>query len=289
MYDAKNDGKNNYKFFSKSMTNFISKHLQMEQDLRQAIKNKNELEIYYQPKIDSKHNIISGAEALIRWNHPTKGLVFPDEFIPIAESTGLIVEMGDWIIEKCISDITTFNKSSSKDLKIAINLSAKQFQDHKLTEYITAMIKKYNVDPKQLEFEITETLSMANIDVTLRILSQLKEIGVSIAIDDFGTGYSSLSYLKKFPINTLKIDKEFVMDMVEDEEEKIIVKTIITMAHSLGFQTVAEGVETQQHVIALRDLKCDQLQGYYYSKAIRKNEFIDYIESFKSLSFGSPM
>jgi len=278
MYDAKNNGRNNYKFFSKNMTNFISQHLETEQDLRVAIENKNELEIYYQPKIDTTNNQISGAEALIRWNHPIKGLIFPDEFIHIAENTGLIIEMGNWIIEKCISDISIWNNNGINNLKIAINLSAKQFQNDNLINHISSMINKYNITPKQLEFEITETLSMANIDATLRILSDLKNIGVSIAIDDFGTGYSSLSYLKKFPINTLKIDKSFVMDMVDDDEDGIIVKTVISMAHSLGFQTVAEGVETKQHVEALKELKCDQLQGYYYSKAIQKDKFINYIK-----------
>ncbi len=279
MYDAKNNGRNNYKFFSKNMTNFISQHLETEQDLRLAIKNKKELEIYYQPKIDTFNNTISGAEALIRWNHPTKGLIFPDEFIHIAESTGLIIEIGNWIIEKCMLDISTWNKNGISGVKIAINLSAKQFQNDNLINHISSMIKKYNIDPKELEFEITETLSMANIDATLTILSELKKIGVSIAIDDFGTGYSSLSYLKKFPINTLKVDKSFVMEMVDDDEDSVIVKTIISMAHSLGFQTVAEGVETKEHVEALKELKCDQLQGYFYSKAIQKNEFVKYIRS----------
>jgi len=282
MYDAKNDGKNNYKFFSKSMSNFISKELEIEQDLRLAVKNKDQLEIYYQPKIDALSDTVSGGEALIRWNHPTKGLVFPDEFIDVAESTGLIIEIGNWIIEKCISDLAEFNKNISKNLKIAINLSAKQFQDDKLIDHISSMIEKYNVNPKQLEFEITESLSMANIDMTLRVLSRLKGIGVSIVIDDFGTGYSSLAYLKKFPVDILKIDKTFVMDMVEDEEDGMIVKTVINMAHSLGFKTVAEGVETKEHVKALKELECDQLQGYFYSKAVPKNNFMEYLKSFNS-------
>jgi len=280
MYDAKNDGRNNFKFFSKDMTNFISKQMHIEQDLRLAIKNKNELEIYYQPKINASTDFISGAEALIRWNHPTKGLMFPDEFISIAESTGLIIEMGNWIIEECIANIATWNKNGTLGLKIAINLSVKQFQDNNLVEYITMIIKKYNVDPAQLEFEITESLSMANIDATLRVLTRLRAIGVSIAIDDFGTGYSSLSYLKKFPINTLKIDKSFVMDMIHDDEDLVIVQTIISMAHSLGFHTVAEGVETKKHVEKLREIECDQLQGYYYSKAIPKDDFITYIQNY---------
>jgi len=282
MYDAKNDGKNNYKFFSKSMTNFISKELEIEQDLRIAIQKKNELEIYYQPKIKASTGDILGAEALIRWNHPKKGLIFPDEFIDVAENTGLIIEIGDWIIEKCISDLAEFHNSIKAGLKIAINLSAKQFQDEKLIEQISLMIKKYNVNPQQLEFEITESLSMANIDVTLRVLSRLKSIGVSIVIDDFGTGYSSLAYLKKFPIDILKIDKTFVMDMVEDDEDKMIVKTVITMAHSLGFETVAEGVETKEHVEALKRLECDQLQGYFYSRPVKKEIFIEYLKSYNN-------
>jgi len=282
MYDAKKDGRNNYKFFSKNMTNFISKQIEIEQDLRTAIQNKNELEIYYQPKINSYDNTISGAEALIRWNHPTKGLMFPDEFISIAESTGLIIELGNWIIEKCICDISKWNQTGLENLKIAINLSAKQFQNNNLTPFISLMIKKYNIKPTQLEFEITETLSMSNTDATLRILSHMRDIGVTIAIDDFGTGYSSLSYLKKFPINTLKIDKSFVIDMTNSEEDKIIVQTIISMAHSLSFQTVAEGVETQKHIETLKEIGCDLLQGYYYSKPIAKDAFENYLNKYIS-------
>ncbi len=283
MYDAKNDGKNNYKFFSRSMTNFISKELEVEQDLRLAIKNKDQFEIYYQPKIDTYTNTISGVEALVRWNHPKKGLVFPDEFIDVAESTGLIIDIGNWIIEKCIADLLEFGRSVNRDFKVAINLSAKQFQDDKLIDFIASVIQKYNIDPKRLEFEITETLSMANIDVTLRVLSRLKSLGVSIVIDDFGTGYSSLAYLKKFPVDILKIDKAFVIDMIDDEDDKMIVKTVISMAHSLGFQTVAEGVETEKHVQILKELECDQLQGYYYSKAITKDQFIEYLKNFDTV------
>lgn len=280
MYDAKRDGRNNYKFFSKNMTNFISKQIKIEQDLRDAILNKNELEIYYQPKISSSDNSISGAEALIRWNHPTKGVMCPDEFISVAESTGLIIELGNWIIEECICNVAHWNKTLQNNLNIAINLSAKQFQNNNLVPFISLMIEKHNINPSQLEFEITESLSMSNIDATLRVLSCLREIGVSIAIDDFGTGYSSLSYLKKFPINTLKIDKSFVMDMTDNEEDKIIVETIITMAHSLSFKTIAEGVETKNHIDILKGFGCDDFQGYYYSKPITKNKFENYVREY---------
>ena len=277
MYDAKQDGRNKYKIYTNQMTNFISTQMKIEQDLKNAVNNKNELEIYYQPKIDIKDNFVSGAEALIRWNHPENGLMFPDEFIGVAESTGIILELGMWIIEECILQVKEWNKLGFVKIKLAINLSARQFQDDALVPFIDSIIKEHHIDPVQLEFEITETISMSNMDATLRILNELKNIGVSIAIDDFGTGYSSLSYLKKFPINTLKIDKSFVMDMTIDEEDKVIVKTIITMAHSLGCITVAEGVETKEHRDILADLKCDQIQGYYYSKPIPKDMFSDFL------------
>lgn len=282
MYDAKKDGRNNYKLYTKSMSSHISRQMSLEQDLRAALKNGNELEIYYQPKIDTKRNSVEGAEALIRWNHPAEGLMYPDEFIGIAESTGMILEMGSWIISRVALQIETWSKAGLDNLKIAINLSPRQFQDKDLVPLISKMIKKYHISPSQLEFEVTETMSMSNIESTMRTLHDLKNIGVSIAIDDFGTGYSSLSYLKKFPINTLKIDKSFVMDMTIDSEDRTIVETIITMAHTLGFKTVAEGVETQEHKNMLKEMGCDLLQGYYYSKAIPEDEFIKFLNNYSS-------
>jgi len=283
MYDAKKDGRNKYKVYSPDMSNYISVQMQVEQDLKNAVKNQNELEVYYQAKIDTTGTIVLGAEALIRWNHPTNGLMFPDEFIEVAESTGIILELGKWIIKECIEQVRKWNQDGYTELKIAINLSARQFQDNDLVPYIVSMIEKYNVDPSQLEFEVTETVSMTNMETTLRILNQLKNIGVTIAIDDFGTGYSSLSYLKKFPVNTLKIDKSFVTEMTIDEGDRIIVETIISMAHTLGFKTVAEGVETKDHVELLRSLKCDQIQGYYYSKPITKDAFSKFLLKYNPL------
>jgi len=280
MYEAKQNGRNNYKIYSENMGNHISKQLTIEHDLREAIETNIGLQMYYQAKIDVKTNRISGAEALIRWIHPTKGMIFPDEFIHVAESTGIILKLGNWIIEDSIKQVVKFNEVGLKDLKIAINLSARQFQDQNLLPFISSLIEKYKVNPKQLEFEITETLSMKNLDNTLKILERFKSLGVSIAIDDFGTGHSSLLYLKKFPINTLKIDQSFVFDMVKDEGDRIIVKTIISMAHSLGFTTVAEGVETLEHVELLKQLGCDEFQGYYYSKPIPADKFIDFSQNY---------
>ncbi len=280
MYKAKNNGRNSYKIYCESMGNYVDNQLHLEQDLIQAVKNKTEIEVFYQPKIDTTNNFISGAEALVRWRHPTRGLIFPDDFIFIAESTGLMIELGYLIIEKSISQIQEWNQLGLAGLRIAINLSPRQFQDSNLTLFISSILEKYQVNPSQVEFEITESLSMSSMANTLHILENLKDIGVSIAIDDFGTGHSSLAYLKKFPINILKIDKSFIMGIIDNEEDKIIVQTIISMAHSLGFKTVAEGVETIQHVNMLKDMKCDQLQGYYFAKPIPKNEFVLFLQNY---------
>jgi diguanylate cyclase (GGDEF)-like protein len=281
MYDAKQAGRNCYKIYSKDMGNYISRQMIIEQDLKDSLNAGGVgLIVYYQPKIDSQTNFITGAEALIRWNHPIKGMIYPDEFISVAESTGIIIELGKWIIEDCIKQIKSFNELGLLKLKIAINLSPRQFQDQTLIPFVSKKLHDYNVGPDQIEFEITESLSMKNLDNTLKILNDFKNIGISIAIDDFGTGHSSLSYLKKFPINTLKIDQSFVFDILEDEGNKIIVQTIISMAHSLGFVTVAEGVETKEHVRMLKNMDCDQLQGYYYSKPIPAAIFIDYIQNY---------
>ncbi len=280
MYEAKNSGRNSYTIYSKSMGNFVDKQLHLEQDLTQAVKNKEQIEVYYQAKINTKNGFISGAEALVRWIHPTKGIIMPDDFIHIAESTGLMVELGNIVIEESISKLQDLNRLGLSGLKIAINLSARQFQDPRLISFVSTMLERYEVNPIQVEFEITETLSMININNTLRILNELKKTGVTIAIDDFGTGHSSLSYLKKFPINSLKIDRTFILDIIDDADDKAIVHAIISMAHSLGFTTVAEGVETKEHVDLLKEMGCDELQGYYFSKPITKDELISFVQNF---------
>ncbi|WP_373072293.1 EAL domain-containing protein [Sulfurimonas sp.] len=280
MYEAKKDNKNNYKVFDNNMYTKINKFVKKEQDLRKHLQNEDNFEIFYQAKIRSKDNTISGCEALVRWNHPTKGIIYPDEFIDIAEESGLIIPIGNIIIEKAIRDLSDFSKIYSNKFLVAINLSPRQFNDNSLIKRIKECIEKYNVNASQIEFEITESLSMQDISKTLEVLHQLKAIGVSIAIDDFGTGYSSLSYLKQFPINTLKIDKSFVLDMTFDNDDKSIVNTIINMAHTLNFTTVAEGVETKEHAEILTQMECDELQGYHYSKPIPKEEFIDFLKAY---------
>jgi len=282
MYEAKNDGRNKYKMYSNAMGSFVDKQLHLEQKLIDAVKNKEQIQVYYQAKIDTKTEKIIGAEALVRWNHPEDGIIYPNDFIYMAESTGLMVELGNIITEQSIAKLQELNSLGFTHLKIAINLSARQFQDSSLIPFVSKTLKKYAVNPAQVEFEITETISMSNMTNTLRILTGLREIGVSIAIDDFGTGHSSLAYLKKFPINTLKIDRSFISDIVENDEDRVIAQTIISMAHSLGLKTVAEGVETKEHVTMLKSMGCDILQGYYYSKAISDTSFIQFIQEHKS-------
>lgn len=280
MYEAKNSGRNCCRLYQQSMGKSINKRLHIEQDLVEAIKSKNSIEVYYQAKMDTLTNKIVGAEALVRWVHPKDGLIYPDEFIYIAESTGLMIELGYLIIENTVLQIKTLKELGYSNLVIAINLSSRQFQDVNLVGYISSMIKNHDISPSQLEFEITESISMYNLNETLRILTELNAIGVSIAIDDFGTGHSSLLYLKKFPIKTLKIDRSFVMDMTTDHNDRVIAQTIILMAKSLNLSTVAEGVETLEHVNLLKEMGCDQLQGYFFSKPIPKEEFTKFLQTY---------
>ena len=282
MYEAKNSGRNRYKMYSEDMGSVADEQLTLEQDLAEAVKNRKQIEVYYQVKIDTFSKRIIGAEALVRWNHPTKGLIFPDAFINMAESTGLMIDLGKIITQQSIEMIKELNTMDILDFKMAINLSARQFQDDALISFVKDTLCKESVDSSQVEFEITESLSMSNMDNTLRILKELRNLGASIAIDDFETGYSSLAYLKKFPINTLKIDQSFVFNITNNEDDKVIAQTIISMAHSLGFKTVAEGVETQEHVDILQNMECDILQGYFYSKPIRKEAFLKYLKEYTS-------
>jgi len=280
MYKAKELGRNNYQFYQTQMGNHLVHQLNLEQDFRKAVTTHNdELQLYYQPKIDFKTLRVTGAEALIRWEHPTEGLLFPDSFIPLAESTGLIIDLGTWIIEEGIKQVLIWKKEFSQNMQVSINLSARQFQDTNLVPLIKSLIQQYKVDPALLEFEITESISMSNIADNLIIMGELKALGVALAIDDFGTGYSSLAYLKQFPVDTLKIDKSFVMDMLEDRDDKVIVSTIISMAKALELKTVAEGVETKEHEELLQEMQCDTAQGYFYAKALNEKEFLKFVSS----------
>jgi len=280
MYKAKELGRNNYQLYQIQMGSYLKEQLGIEQEFRKAVLARDKsLKLYFQPKMDFRTLHVTGAEALIRWEHPEHGLLFPNSFIPLAESTGLILDLGAWIIEEAISQVALWTTQFSHKVQVSINLSARQFQDSKLTPLIRELIQKYDVDPSLLEFEITESISMSNIADNLMIMGELKSLGVALAIDDFGTGYSSLAYLKQFPVDTLKIDQSFVMDMLEEEDDKVIVSTIISMAKALGLKTVAEGVETLKHQNLLQELNCDIAQGYLYAKALDKKSFVAFVAS----------
>jgi diguanylate cyclase (GGDEF)-like protein/PAS domain S-box-containing protein len=259
MYHAKEMGRANYQFFTEQMNLSASRRLSLENDLRRALA-KGELCVYYQPIVDAKSGKVASHEALVRWQHPVRGLVSPAEFIQVAEDTGLILKIGEWMLVEACRWATFIG--IERGLPVAVNLSARQFGDPKLVQMVARALKDTGLPPHLLELEITETTAMQHTDVTLGTLKKLKELGVSMAMDDFGTGYSSFSYLKRFPVDTLKIDRSFVCELDRDGDHRAIVAAIIALAHVLGLKVVAEGVETEQQKQFLRGFGCDRIQGY---------------------------
>jgi len=210
---------------------------------------------------------------LIRWNHPSMGLVFPDDFIPIAENTGMIIAIGEWVMHEAARQVERWKKEGIAPLRLAVNLSGRQFQSPTLLEHIRDVLEGYDIAPQYLEFEVTESVSMNRLEESLNVLRRLRELGVGVVIDDFGTGYSSLAYLKQFPVDTLKIDKAFIMNMLEDADDRTIVESIVSMSKAMHLKIVAEGVETAEHVTLLKKMGVDFAQGYYFSRPIPLPQF----------------
>ncbi|MCK5360414.1 MAG: EAL domain-containing protein [Gammaproteobacteria bacterium] len=276
MYRAKQDGRNSVCFFEQEMQISADKRLAIEKDLRHAIRQ-NELFLVYQPMIDWEGSIV-GAEVLLRWQHDKHGLIPPGDFIPIAEDTGLIFDISQWVLTTACSQMRDW---MDKDMALAeqlqcisINLSPKEFNQNGFEEKVLAIAQKYDIDPHRIEFEITERLIISNLEYTIEKMLKMKQHGFRFSVDDFGTGYSSLAYLKDLPINRLKIDRSFIRDITEDRNDATIVETIISMAHHLGLEVVAEGVETQEQHFFLSQHACDIFQGYYFSKAVKASKFI---------------
>ncbi|MFT5758711.1 MAG: putative signal transduction protein with EAL and GGDEF domain [Alteromonadaceae bacterium] len=267
MYSAKEGGRAGCQFYTKQMKVDAHERVLMERELRDALKNGDFL-LYYQPQIDIRTNKVIGTEALIRWRHPSKGLISPDKFIPVAEATGLIVPIGQWVIEEACRQLQRWTADVVDDLTMAINLSARQFFQKDLLEIIERAIEVSDISASKLEFEITESMMMVNIEETIDTLHKIKSIGVQLSIDDFGTGYSSLSYLKKFPLNKLKIDKSFIDGITDNTDDLAIVKAIIGIAHSLNLTVIAEGVETAEQYKLLTQYQCNEIQGFYFSKPL---------------------
>ncbi|MFL6710466.1 MAG: EAL domain-containing protein [Massilia sp.] len=262
MYHAKNCGKNNAKLYSSSLTMQIMSHVKLEVGLRRALKNQ-ELYLLYQPQIDVASGDIVGVEALVRWRHPERGLISPNEFIPLAEDTGLIVPIGEWVLRTACQQARAWQKSAKRCIRMAVNLSAKQFKDENLSQIVLSALHDSGLEARLLELELTEGTLMDDARATMATMEQLRAIGVQLSIDDFGTGYSSMSYLKRFDVRALKIDRSFISGLPQDAENAAITRAIIAMAHGLKMVVVAEGVETDAQLALLQEYGCDMVQGFY--------------------------
>ncbi len=267
MYKAKESGRSTYHFYTPELNLAISERLELENSLRHALE-REEFRVYYQPRIDVASGRIIGAEALIRWDCPGKGIIPPDSFISIAEETGLIIPIGQWILEEACRQNSAWQRAGLPPINVSVNLSPIQFRHTGLVQSVASALAQAGLDPAFLELELTESFVMHDAERINVAMKSLKTLGVDIAVDDFGTGYSSLSYLKRFPVDRLKVDKSFVRDIDNDPDDAAIVRAIITLGHALGLKVVAEGVETLAHLEFLRQHGCDELQGYYFSRPI---------------------
>jgi diguanylate cyclase (GGDEF)-like protein len=272
MYRAKNVGRNNFKFYSETMRTKSLHRLDLENLLRTAI-NEDQFELYFQPKIDANSCRLVGAEALMRWNHPDRGAIAPGDFIPIAEETGLILPIGQWVLREACKQVKVWETSAVGSVPVSVNISSHQFRDSGLIKDVFEAMTSAGIDAGLLELEITESVLLQDVDKTLVELRALKEAGISLSIDDFGTGYSSLSYLKRFPIDTIKIDRSFVKDLHKDADDAAICAAILAMSTQLGLNVVAEGVETMEQLEFLRSHGCHHIQGYVCSRPLSATQF----------------
>lgn len=282
MCRAKDMGRNNYQFFTADMNVSITKQLNMVNSLRHAFE-KEELVIYYQPKVDIKTGRVIGMEALVRWQHPELGLISPEEFIPVAEETGLIVPIGEWVMRTACAQNKAWQDAGFPPLRVAVNLSARQFQDKSLINTISGILKETGLEPCYLELEITESTVVRDMDFTVTMLRRLKEMGIHISLDDFGVGYSSLRYLIIMTIDALKIDQSFIRDLFNNPKNKAIISSIISLAHNLNLEVTAEGVETEEQLDFLKKHQCDSMQGFLFSKPLTAEEFENVLTSGKHL------
>jgi len=276
------NGESGYLFYSPEMNVRAKEQWQLEGELREALSSR-ELLLHYQPKVSLRSGRIVGAEALIRWSHPEHGMIPPCRFVSLAEETGLIIDLGNWVIEEACRQIRSWLDSGLEVVPIAVNLSARQF-DEQLPKHLQAVVERHGIPCALLKLEITESLLVHSPEKVVVIMNELAAFGFTLALDDFGTGYSSLAYLKKFPITTLKIDRSFVTGVPGDENDCAIAQAIVTMGKQLRQEIVAEGVETLEQMVFLRNLGCDQLQGYLFSPAIEASAFAQMLKEKRRLS-----
>ena len=273
LYRAKEQGKNSYKVFHSGMNIQSYRNFVLQNDLRKAVE-KNELSIVYQPRIDIESGKVTSAEALLRWNHPSWGLIQPSEFIPIAEETGQVVELGNWVLQEVCRQNKAWQNAGLTPIRIAINFSSQQFLQKDLIETISQTLKETGISSDMLEIEITESAIFKNERIMRQILNSLKNSGVYLSMDDFGMGYSSLNYLRQFPVDAIKIDRSFIQDLShKTQESKAIVSAIVALAHGLKMSVIAEGIETEDQLNSLRELKCEEFQGYLFSPPVLPKEF----------------
>jgi diguanylate cyclase (GGDEF)-like protein len=271
----------NYNFFTSMMNDMVSKRLTLECSLRKAL-DRNELHVYYQPQFDVSSKKVIGMEALIRWIHPEHGMISPLNFIPLAEETGLIVPIGEWVLRTACAQTKAWIDAGYGPMRVGVNLSMRQFKEKDMIYTVKKALFDSGLDSKYLELELTESTAMHDADGAIAVINELKSSGINVSIDDFGTGYSSLSYLKDLPINTLKIDQSFIKNMADNKNDTAIVRAIINMAHSLTLNVIAEGVETEEHLEILGRLSCDEVQGFLFSKPLPVEEFEKLLKMSKS-------
>jgi len=279
MYRAKDEGRNTYRFFSPEMSARAIRRMQMEVDLRRALAE-DELFIVYQPIIGVSSGEVTGMEALLRWDHPQQGLIMPDEFISLAEETGLIGPMGEWVLGNACKQASEWIAEGLPALKLSVNVSSQQLKYGLSGETIARQLEKSKFPPASLTIEITESLFMGDSPEAMALLATIQELGISLSIDDFGTGFSALSYLKKIPADFVKIDRSFIINLAEDPRDQAMVKAIVSLAHSMGFQTVVEGVETLEQLEFMKPLECGFIQGFYYSRPLPAAEFKQFLKDF---------
>ena len=280
MYNSQQQGGNNYQFYMAKVANSSINIFTQETFLRNALK-RSEFEVYYEPQIEIKTGKIIGAEALVRWNHPERGRVSPGEFIPMAEEMGLIAPLGEWVLETACRQTKAWQTQGLPLLRVAVNLSARQFEQKNLTERVSQILRETNLDPKCLELELTEGLILQDETAAHQAFTVWRNMGIRIAIDDFGTGYSSLSYPKRFPFDAIKIDKSFIRDLADDRQNAAITIAIIQMAHYMNMTVIAEGVENESELAFLCAHGCDEIQGYFFSPALPRAEFEALLKSDK--------
>lgn len=277
MYQAKTKGKNNYQFYTDDMNASALELFNLERDLHRALE-REELLLHYQPKLDTTRRMMVGMEALVRWNHKEKGMIVPTQFIPLAEDTGLILPIGEWVLRTACLQTSAWQKAGFESANVAVNLSARQFNQKNLPDIVARALQEAALSPRHLELEITESMVMQKPEEAIAVLRKLKNMGVRISIDDFGTGYSSLNYLRRFPVDSLKIDRSFIMNATTNPDDAAIVKGIVALAHNLKLKVITEGVETEAQFEFLRDVECDEVQGFLFSRPLPTDEFLKFLK-----------